>query len=271
MQQAFDFLEECESLHGLLVALNERDLAVTTKFKRWTVADIIRHLAVWDAAARLTLEDGAAFERFFAPVPGYMAANNLRAFECKSVTAQGPGLIEYWWDNCRSTAQLYATADPKQRLKWGGPDLSAQTCITSRLMETWSHSQAIYDEFGVDRIDGDRIKNIVQIGVQTFLWTFQNRGLVPPGPIPNLELKAPSGEIWRWRNEQSLEHIVGSATEFCQVVTQTRNIADTQLRVDGPVGETWMEIAQCFAGSPADPPRPGERYRNACSRFKREW
>lgn len=262
MQQALDFLEECESLAGLLATLDERDYAIETKFKRWTVNDIIRHLAVWDTAARLTLRDTDAFLRFFAPVPAYMATNSITIFEREVVREEGKALAAAWWENCRETALLYATADPKLRLKWGGPDLSARTCITSRLMETWAHSQAIYDEAGVERIDGDRIRNIVQIGIQTFAWTFQNRSLSPPGPAPNLELTGPSGAAWNWLNPDSQEHIVGSATQFCQVVAQTRNIADTQIRCDGPVGTAWMAIAQCFAGPPSDPPKPGERFRN---------
>ena len=58
-------------------------------------------------------------------------------------------------------------------------------------------------------------------------------------------------------NEDS---IIGDATEFCQVVTQVRNIKDTNLKVEGKVAEKWMSIAQCFAGPPEDPPIKGSRY-----------
>lgn len=262
MQQAHDFLEECRSLHQLLTKLDEEDLAIETRFKNWTISDVVRHLAVWDEAARLTLQSSEEFKHFFAPVPGHMKTNSLRVFERTAVADNGYQLIDRWWHNCQQTAQLFADADPAMRLTWGGPDLSARTCITSRLMETWSHSQAIYDVLGTEREDGDRIKNIVQIGIQTFSWTFQNRGSTPPGPLPNLTLTAPSGEVWRWSNTSSAENIIGTATEFCQVVTQTRNITDTSLKVDGPVGKSWMAIAQCFAGPPSDPPEPGARRRD---------
>ena len=50
------------------------------------------------------------------------------------------------------------------------------------------------------------------------------------------------------------------AHEFAQVVTQTRNIADTQLSCEGDTAELWMRNAQCFAGAARhDPPQPGER------------
>jgi hypothetical protein len=42
-------------------------------------------------------------------------------------------------------------------------------------------------------------------------------------------------------------------------VTQGRNIADTPLEVVGEIATRWMSIAQCFAGGPVDPPKPGER------------
>jgi hypothetical protein len=45
------------------------------------------------------------------------------------------------------------------------------------------------------------------------------------------------------------------------VVTQVRNIADTQLSVTGEAARRWMAIAQCFAGPPNDPPAKGARFR----------
>lgn len=259
MQQAGDFLEECSALHRLITGGKVTDLAAVTQFKNWTVEDIVRHLLAWDMAARFTLEDSEQFLRFFAPVPGHMQTGTLREFERGNVKWQGWDLVERWYRNSEETAALYGEADPKKRLKWGGPDLSARSCITSRLMETWSHGQAIYDRFGEEREDGDRIRNIVQMGVQTYAWTYINRHRTPPGPIPNLSLVAPSGAVWRWDNPESLETISGLATEFCQIVTQTRNVADTSVAADGPVGAEWMRVAQCFAGPPCEPPAPGTR------------
>jgi hypothetical protein len=43
------------------------------------------------------------------------------------------------------------------------------------------------------------------------------------------------------------------------VVTQVRNVSDTALEVTGEVATRWMSIAQCFAGGPVDPPKPGQR------------
>jgi hypothetical protein len=67
--------------------------------------------------------------------------------------------------------------------------------------------------------------------------------------------------VWEYGEISESGMIAGSATEFCQVVTQCRNIADTALEVTGEVAHQWMEIAQCFAGPPQDPPAKGSRHR----------
>ncbi len=112
---------------------------------------------------------------------------------------------------------------------------------------------------GATRPPTDRIKNIATIGTKTFGWTFANRQRPVPGPPPYVRLEAPSGEIWEWNEPSDTDCVRGSAHDFCQVVTQVRNVADTSLEVKGPVATEWMSIAQCFAGGPVDPPLPGTR------------
>jgi uncharacterized protein (TIGR03084 family) len=78
--------------------------------------------------------------------------------------------------------------------------------------------------------------------------------------MPHVRLRAPSGEIWTFGEISDDERIEGDAADFCQVVTQVRNIGDTQLRVTGSVATDWMSKAQCFAGAPETPPAPGTRF-----------
>ena len=78
-----------------------------------------------------------------------------------------------------------------------------------------------------------------------------------------MRLVAPSGATWEWDadpKDNNPNLIEGSAAEFCQVVAQTRNIADTQLKVSGDIATQWMAVAQCFAGPPRTPPAPGVRF-----------
>ncbi|MBT7261173.1 MAG: TIGR03084 family protein, partial [Desulfobacula sp.] len=34
---------------------------------------------------------------------------------------------------------------PEDRLPWYGPDMSGPSFVTGRLMETWAHSQDVFD------------------------------------------------------------------------------------------------------------------------------
>ena len=51
--------------------------------------------------------------------------------------------------------------------------------------------------------------------------------------------------------------MTGRAEEFCQVTTQRRHPADTELEVIGAAAIEWMEIAQAFAGGPTTGPKAG--------------
>jgi uncharacterized protein (TIGR03084 family) len=81
--------------------------------------------------------------------------------------------------------------------------------------------------------------------------------------MPYVELRSPSGEVWSYGTENTEERISGSATGFCQVVTQVRNVADVDLVVSGENARLWMANAQCFAGPPEQPPAAGARFKSA--------
>ena len=111
--------------------------------------------------------------------------------------------------------------------------MSARSFITARLMETWAHGQEVYDVLGAERTEHDYIRNIAMLGVNTFGWTFVNRKEPVPETKPWIRLTAPSGELWEWNEPSDAERIEGPAVAFCQVVAQTRNIADVDLAAAG--------------------------------------
>jgi uncharacterized protein (TIGR03084 family) len=171
----------------------------------------------------------------------------------------GARLRERWCEQMADLCDKLSALPPETRLKWVGPDMGVRMFATARQMETWAHGQAIYDAFGATRTATDRLRNIAEIGVRTYGWTFANRRRPVPGPAPYVRLTAPSGALWEW-NEPSADNAVeGEALAFCQVVAQTRNIADTTLKVTGEPARIWMSVAQCFAGPPEDPPAAGMR------------
>ena len=261
IQEALAFREEVEELGALLDTLEPREWERPTPFKEWTSWDVIAHLHWGDLQALLAARDADAFRR--------------AAKEFAAVAKTGTTLTEYtrerlqdldateltrrWQKTAEELSDHLKERAPRDRIVWYGPDMGARMFATARQMETWAHAQDIYDLFGLQRRYSDRIENIAVIGVKTFGWTFANRRLAVPETLPHVRLAAPSGASWEWNAPSETERVAGSAADFCHVVTQGRNVADTGLEVVGEVATRWMSIAQCFAGPPADPPLPGQR------------
>ncbi|MEM1246806.1 MAG: TIGR03084 family metal-binding protein [Acidobacteriota bacterium] len=269
-QQALDLRDESEELHALLAPLDDASYDRKTQFKDWTLHDIVAHLHIFNWAAAESIRDGDAFAAWYAGFGRAMATENKSMREVTDdwldeheSGVRGSALLSRWRAFYRDFTDSVQGIDPKKRVKWAGPDMSVRSSLTARLMETWAHGQEIYDLLGVERQDKDRIQGVAVLGVNTFGWTFVNRGLDVPTDAPYVRLTAPSGAVWEWNEPSEANRVQGSATEFCQVVAQTRNIADTALDVVGQTATRWMSIAQCFAGAPQDPPAPGTRFRQS--------
>ena len=266
--QPTDFRDESQALHDLLAPLSDADFDRPTRFKGWTIGEILTHLHVWNQAADTSLTDAPAFVAYITDFNRRRAAGaSMREIERALVAPlRGRALLEAWRATFERVAVHFAAADPKARVQWAGPDMSVRSSVTARLMETWAHGQAVYDLLGVERADTDRIQNIAVLGINTFGWTFKVHSAPLPAVVPHVRLTAPSGAVWIWNQPSETDLIEGSATEFCQTVTQVRNVADTRLKVVGESAQRWMAIAQCFAGGPETPPAPGTRVREMATR-----
>ncbi len=262
LKEAYDFRDESEALYQLIEPLGDADYDRVTLFRDWTVNDVIQHLHFFNYVADLTLSDEPEFRRVYGELKAIQEkTGSLVASTDQMLNGlKGVALRDAWREYYVAMAARFYAADPKQRLQWVGPSMSARSSISARLMETWSHAQEIYDLLGVERVNRDLIKSIAVMGMNTFGWTFINRKEDVPEPVPHVRLTAPSGAIWEWNPENATDRIEGDAAEFCQVVTQTRNVADTNLKVTGDIATRWMSVAQCFAGPARNPPAPGTRH-----------
>ncbi len=261
LPQAVDFRAEADELHALLAALSDADWDRPTLFKGWTVNDIVQHLHSGDLMAAASVAGADPFAQMRAEMKarrdGGMSGVEETRFRLGHLT--GRTLLGQWHATMAALCEKLSAMPPDARLKWAGPDMGVRMFTTARQMETWAHGQAIYDLMGATRAPTDRLRNIAEIGVRTYGWTFANRQQPTPGPIPYVRLSAPSGAIWEWNDPTPDNSVQGSALEFSQVVTQTRNVADTNLKVTGEPARIWMSLAQCFAGPPETPPPPGLR------------
>jgi uncharacterized protein (TIGR03084 family) len=256
-----DLLAEYDALAALGATLSPEQWQRKTQFYGWTPWDEIAHLCYFDETGLLAATDVDAF----AVETRTLMAEQESGKEISQIARErfghldGVQLLQLWRERYQALAAALAGLDPKARLPWYGPTMSARSFATARLMETWAHGQDVYDSVPARRPLNGRLRHIAHIGATTFGWTFVNRKLPVPPVAPYIVLQAPDGESWTWNSPSDTDYVRGSAEGFCLVVTQRRNVRDTGLEYAGAGAEAWLPIAQCFAGPPADGPAPGVR------------
>lgn len=256
-----DLLAGYSELAAFAATLTPDQWRTKTKFYNWTPWDEIAHLCFFDETSLLAATDADAFAADTAALMKELGSGH----EISAIARERYGhmtgelLVPYWRERFTALVQALSSQDAKARLPWYGPTMSARSFATARMMETWAHGQDIYDAVRQRRQPSDRMRHIAHIGVTTFGWTFVNRKLPVPGPVPYIELDAPTGGKWTWNDPSSEHYVRGTAEDFCLVVTQRRNVADTKLQYAGDAAQQWLAIAQCFAGLPEDGPAPGVR------------
>jgi len=252
-----DLVAEGAELDAVVAPLDDAGWATATPAEGWDVRDQIAHLAASEEWAVRSLTDPDAFRAELAALGDDPVR---RAAEIKSgllgrSARPGAGVLTWWREGRDATSVALRAHAPADRLPWFGPDMSATSFATARLMETWAHGQDVVDALGIERTATLRLRHVAEIGVRTRGFAYASRGLTMPDTAVRVELRGPNGEQWSWGPPEAADRISGDALEWCLVVTQRRNPADTALAVEGAAAEEWIGIAQAFAGAPT-PHRP---------------
>jgi uncharacterized protein (TIGR03084 family) len=214
----------------------------------WTVHDQITHLAYFDDATRSALVEPAAFVTARdALVAGGADFPDRIAAEHRHTT--GAAAHRWWQESRAALLRVLRRTDPRARMPWFGPDMSATSAATARLMETWAHGRDVADALTRAHPATDRLRHVADLGVRTRGFAFANRGLPEPDGVVRVELTAPPGDLWTWGADEAPDRVAGPAEDFCLVVTQRRHVEDTALSVAGARAAEWMAIAQAFAGA----------------------
>ncbi len=250
MVSLLDDLEaETSELMLILNGLEPLQWSMPTPAEGWQIRDQVSHLAYFDETATKAATDPAGFMEDAARLSEYGEAFPDEIARRFHDTA--PEQLLLWFMTARKDMVLtFSKVDPKARLPWYGPPMSAASSITARFMETWAHGQDIADALGIVRVPTDRIRHVAHLGVSTYGFSHSLHNLEVPEVTISVSLRAPSGAIWSWGPDDSAESISGDAVDFCLVVTQRRIFNDTNLQVKGTSAKRWMSIAQAFAGAP---------------------
>jgi uncharacterized protein (TIGR03084 family) len=187
----------------------------------------------------------------------------MEAHLVRGRSMDGDALLAWWEEAHTGMMAAFTGADPTTRVPWFGPPMGVLSFISARVMETWAHGVDVADALGVRREPTERLRHVAHLGVRTRPFSYLVRGRdVPLGRI-DVELTSPTGESWIWTAGASDDGeppstVEGTALDFCLVVTQRRNVADTGLVISGEPAADWMSVAQAFAGPPG-PGRPAVR------------
>ena len=213
LTQADDLLAETRAIAELLTPYADAQFETVTAFKDWTINEVLRHLHVWNRAAWMSYAEPARFDSYRDEVfEAGKARRSMRQFELEHADGLGgQALLQAWIAYATTMCEGFRTADPAKRVKWAGPDMSVRSSVSARLMETWSHAQEIYDVLGQRRQNTDAIRNIVVLGMNTYGWTFRNRRLPVPEPVPCVRLMAPSGAEWVFNEGETSSLVHGAA------------------------------------------------------------
>ena len=245
-----DLLADLRAEHADLahyVAQAPLDLAVPAE--PWDVRDTVSHLLVGDAKATLAIVDPDAFA---AELPLVVAdpVGFIDGWLAAGHGLERPELVDRWHAGLDALVAALEGVPAGTRIPWYGPPMSPASFASARLMEYWAHVQDLVDALGAERAPTARLKHVCHLGFRTRGFSYAVRGLeVPEGEV-RLTLRAPDGSTWEWGSGD--DAVEGSALDFCLRVAQRRHRADTDLVATGPLADSWLDVAQCFAGLPTD-------------------
>ncbi len=244
-----DLRAESDALDTLVADLPDAGWRTATPAPGWTVAHQIAHLWWTDRVSLKSITD----EDAFAEVLGAAAKDPLGFVDAgaEELALTPPAELLTSWRRDRAALHdaLLSVADGR-KLPWFGPPMSAPSMATARLMETWAHGLDVADALGVRRPATARLRSVAHIGVRTRDFAFTVHGLTPPAELFHVELSGPDGELWSWGPEDSAQTVTGSAEHFCMLVTQRRPPRELDVVAVGADAQTWLTIAQAFAGPP---------------------
>ena len=252
-----DLNAESAELDNLVAELPPERWPAQTPAAGWTIAHQIAHLAWTDHAAVLSATDPGAFDEVLRKAwENPTDSVDLAAGEgARTPPAE---LLRFWRNGRIALASALLALPPKAKLRWFGPPMGAASMVTARLMETWAHGHDVADALGAVRPSTNRLRHVAHLGVRTINFAFTVHNLPLPDTEFRVELTGPHGDLWTWGPDTSPDRITGPALDFCQLVTQRRNLADLAVTAQGERAEQWLPIAQAFAGPPGGGRKAGE-------------
>lgn len=242
--------EQQAELSALLSGRDERDWQRDSRCDGWTVADVVLHLAQTDALALASVQ--GRFDKVVQELTqGLSTAGSVddgSAFMVARERGQPAAAIhERWQSGAAALCDALQGRDPRDRVVWVAGELTARTLASTRLAETWIHTDDVAAAFDTVLAPTDRLWHIARLAWRTLPYAFARSGRELAGPVA-FELRSPSGAGWDFvPDAPPLTTIRGAAAELCAVAARRADPADTSVRGDGPDAGAVLELVRTYA------------------------
>ena len=240
--------EQQAELSGLLADLDEREWERPSPCEGWNVADVVLHLVQTNALAVASARD-----QFGDVNNGIGARGNATVDDAADEAvarergASGAELRERWVAGVEELRAALAACDPSKRVTWVAGQLSVRTLTTTRLAETWIHTNDVADALGVKLTPAPRLKHVARLAWRTLPYAFEREGRELSGPVA-FELVGPDGAAWDFVPEDApVTTIRGDGVELCLVAARRVEPEETGLIGDGPDAGAVLDLVRTYA------------------------
>ncbi len=254
-----DLVAEEQHLDQFLQSLSDRQWKKNTPAIGWTIQDQVSHLAYVEGVAAEVLEQGK--KRIDAE-----DIEDIDEWTSIGVAIGRPQrhqeVIEWWRHGRADVVDALSRMTAGDRVPWLYGDMGAKSFATTRLMETWAHGldikvailgrilpipeEDLEEEEEDPLADTSRLRHIAWLGQKSLPFSFRQLDEQYPDQGVRVEVMGPKYQAWRFGPEDSDQVIRGMAGDWCRVVVQRQDPADTGLKAVGEHAERALEIARAY-------------------------
>ncbi len=172
--------EQQAELDGLVNPVDDTAWAMPSRCEGWSVSDVVLHLAQTNEMALASLQH--RMQPFLEAMlrdlqfTSTTVDDGAGAMVDKERGAPPAEVYARWRDGVDEMMTAYRVADPHDRVQWVAGTLSAHTLATTRLAESWIHTNDVAFGLGVDLGSPDRLKHIARLAWRTLPYAFTRAG-----------------------------------------------------------------------------------------------
>ncbi len=253
-----DLTAEAAEVDALVAGLSEEEWDTPTPAPGWHVRHQIGHLAFIFRIAGLSAAQPDAFVEMAKASAAVGFEKAVEGALQEYIHDPAEVLLGRWRAERDTAIKALAAVPGDQLVPWLVNPLPPYVLACAGMMEVFGHGQDIADALGVRPKRTDRIKHLAGFAVRVRDFGYEARNLTPPDEEFRFELTAPSGAEWTFGPADATQRIIGSAEDFCLLVTRRRHRFDLDLHATGTLADQWLDIAQAYRGAAGEGRRPGQ-------------